>query len=376
MTNTPRADALLTSLISGAYGTLRESFVALYVDSVDDLLEAQRRLLKRFSTLPEGQERDKALDVLIAMLTDPDPRVCYWAIEGLVVLGGQRGIEPLRSVLERMDSTDVFEAATVALVDLGDVDAILPLLFHPMVNYNTHLRLKKFNSADLVRALGDLLSHPDAMVRRRVMLCIQAMKHPAIVPLLMRALDDENDHIRAMVVSTLIGVVEAVPALLTRLSDPSPDVRRMIVQALGVAGDPQAIPALLPLLDGEYTEFQLRLALALGKLGHPAGLALIHRYVASSHHPHELGWLDDALKALRRLGEPLIPLLLALDERQPIQTSVGHRAQILIAEIFAEVGDPVALPVLDRMGRDAHEEIRAAVQQAIEMIKARMEGLQ
>lgn len=348
MTETPQADALLTALISG-----------------DPQIEA-------FADLTDEREREKAFSVLTAMLSDPDSRLRYWAIKALVAMGDRRAVEFLRNSLDGMDSTVVFEATTEALVALSDLDAILPLLLHPWANYNTHLRLKGFNSEDLVRTLGNILTHPDELIRTHVMLCLQDMKLPEAISLCIQALDDENDYIRSIGVSNLIGVSEAVPVLLAHMSDPYPDVRRYITQALGESGDRQAIPSLLPLLGDNDADIQLRAAFALGKLGSPAGSATIHRYLASCDHAYTLGWLEDALKALRVLGEPLIPLLLALDERLPIQISVGHHAQLVIAEIFAEEGDSAVLPVLERMGKHEHEDIRVAVHQAIDAIKARM----
>jgi HEAT repeat protein len=368
MTETPRADALLQVFLTGAYEALQEGFVALYLDGEDEQVKTLRGLMEQFAALPDDQEHEKAFSVLTAMLSDPDSRLRYWAIKALVAIGDRRAVEFLRDSLGGMDSTVVFEATTEALVALSDLDAILPLLLHPWANYNTHMGLKGFNSEDLVHTLGNILTHPDELIRTHVMLCLQDMKHPEAISLSIQAMDDENDYIRAIGVSNLIGVAETVPVLLAHMSDSHPDVRRYITQALGESGDRQAIPSLLPLLEDDDADIQLRAAFALGKLGSPAGSATIHRYLASCDHAYTLGWLEDALKALRVLGEPLLSLLLALDERLPIQISVGHRAQLLIAEIFAEGGDPAVLPVLERMGEQGDEDIRVAVQQAIETI--------
>jgi HEAT repeat protein len=80
MTDTPHADALLTALISG--GPLDEGF----------------------ADLTEEHERQKALHVLIAMLTDPDHYLHGRAIKALEILGDERAMEPLIRSLEVNES--------------------------------------------------------------------------------------------------------------------------------------------------------------------------------------------------------------------------------------------------------------------------------
>jgi len=71
MTETPQADALLTDLISGE---------PLYED---------------FAALAEEHEREKALHVLIALLTDPNPRLRIRATRALVSLCDKRAVDAL-----------------------------------------------------------------------------------------------------------------------------------------------------------------------------------------------------------------------------------------------------------------------------------------
>jgi HEAT repeat protein len=374
MTETPHADALLTELISG---TEEPSF-------------------EGFATLTDPHEREKALYILSALLTDPDPSLQWRAIKALGVMGDQRAVEPLINSLDDIDSSlevDLFGVTASALAALGDRQAIPPLLAHD-VNKNqwpSNRRLREFNHEDLLHALIDATDHHDELVRCSAINALGSIDEPRSISALIRALKDESYRVSVNSVRGLAALkaVDAVPSLILSVSDHYAGMRWEAAEALGKLGDPQAIPALLPLLSDKDKRVRFDAAFALGKFGHPAAIDLIRAYFAGDRAVN-LYAIDDALQAFQRLGLPAVPLLFDVTDYVLVRVPLigGQSALMLIAEIFAEQGDPAALPVLEQMlgieinptgqifldplASTKNEAVRQAAQKAIDAIKARM----
>jgi HEAT repeat protein len=129
-------------------------------------------------------------------------------------------------------------------------------------------------------ALLERLTDSDEAVREAAARALGSLGYPVrAVPSLVAALSDESAAVRALAVESLtsLGVAtqKVEPALLERLDDPAPSVRRQVVSALGQLGTEQAVPALMRLLEGGWRD---EAAWALGQLGrrlpHLEGLLL------------------------------------------------------------------------------------------------------
>jgi HEAT repeat protein len=367
MTETPRADALLASLLSGE-------------ESVEG-----------FATLTDEHERKKALHVLLAMLTDPSDALCLQAVRALGVLGDRRAVEPLLNSLDDRDE-ELFAAKVSALAVLRDPEAIQPLVTHDM-NRNywiVNRRMHEFDREEMLCALIDTANHPDDLVRISVINALGGIDDPRSIDVLIKALDDNSYRIRDESIDRLVRLkaIEAVPSLLLHTSDGFAGMRWHVAQALGRLGDKRAIHALLPLLNDEDKRVRFDAAFALGKLGNPAGADLICTYLAGDHSFHHNA-VDEALKAFQVLRLPAVPLLVDLADKVLAQMSGGHSTLKLIVEMFAEQGDP-ALPVLQRMlgiERDdagleilrtiadtENKSVQHVAQQAIDHIKSNWAG--
>jgi HEAT repeat protein len=357
MTGTPQADALLTALISG-----------------DPQIED-------FADLTDEHEHEKALHVLLALLTDPDAHLREYAAKALGALGNQRAIEPLLRTFERYDrlEMDLLDATLNAVLDLGDVEVVLPLLTHSDITPSQQSRvMARFDKSDLLSVLRNGVTHPETIIRGSVLRALRYFNDPWSIHTLIRALDDSDEHIRAQSAYLLrqMRVIEAVPFLIPLTTDFYPRVRRLTAVALGKLGDSQAIPALLLMLkDAEQTN-RMYAAIALAVLGDATGIAHVHMLLATGvlHNAN----LNYVIKMLRLVPNPVVPLLIelanaSLDEAEP---ALKGRTQVEVleplVEIFAKASDPAALPVLERMLETNNEVIQLAVEQAIARINAQL----
>ncbi len=170
----------------------------------------------------------------------------------------------------------------------------------------------------LFHDLAELLRLDDAGLRSEVITLLIRLGE-RVLPVLRERLCDDDDDVRifAANISGHIGAAEGVSALLMALTDPNPNVRYAVVEALGKIGDARAIPFLLELIErDEWTQFPA--IEALGRIGDPAAIPILLKQAESS------SWLRvAAIEALGRLGDPGMGmhLLPYLEDENPL---VGH----------------------------------------------------
>jgi len=330
-----------------------------------------------FAKLSNEQEREKALDVLIAMVTDPHPWYRERAIKALEVLRDRRAVEPLIASLAADESdfdneSNLLEAKVDALVAIGDPEAILPLLSDDRVHTDWVLRRKllEFGKEDLLHVLSEATTRPDDSLRELSLSVLGYINDPRSVKLLIEALDDQKASIRSQSVFYLgqLMATESVPFLLSHAVDVDTKVRQYTAIALGKLGDTQAVPALLPLLNDQEQSIRFHAAIALGKLGDSSGLELIRDYIAVGYDSSHV-YLDDALEALKTLRAPAVPLLINLTNKLLQGREHDLNLLALVAEILGEQGDAAALEVLEKMLAIKIKSVRQAAQQAIAKIR-------
>jgi HEAT repeat protein len=90
----------------------------------------------------------------------------------------------------------------------------------------------------------------------------------------------------------------AVPELIARLREQSPDVRAAVASGLGGLQDRKAVPALLPLLKDDYGMVKVAAALALADIGDKAGVAPLKEAIAAEKDDEVRTQLSEALKRL------------------------------------------------------------------------------
>jgi hypothetical protein len=191
--------------------------------------------------------------------------------------------------------------------------------------------------------------------------------------------------LRAVELLGAVGVADGVPALIARLGDRNPDVRRAAVRAVGRTGAVEAVPHLLELAGrADCGVSQHSVTLALLRLGPAAAPALTTAlaaqdggYRARTAAARVLGWLGHlgavealcatlegqarevqlaALDALGRIGSPAAAATLAarLEPCHPAEV------RVVAARALGRLGDPSASAVLGSLLGQEHDVARAA----------------
>ena len=221
------------------------------VRAVKPLIEALRNKHSLQILGERGQAQTVNLLVLLAALKDKDPDARYKALKALGALADLRSLEPIISALED-DNPRVREAAAEALGKIADPRAVKPLLLSlkdrsPAVRKSVARALEKSN-ANWRQA---------QQTRQAVPLFISSLKNPS-------AAEREG----AAEALGIIRDVRGVRPLIDVLADEQPGVRKAAAWALGRIGDARAVRSLRGLLADPDEEVRARAGEALKKLGY------------------------------------------------------------------------------------------------------------
>jgi HEAT repeat protein len=172
-------------------------------------------------------------------------------LQGALLHVGAEVVPPLVRALVDAQELSARRAYRDALVALDRVG--IPLLEDMagderwFVVRNMVSILGEIRSAESLEHFARTVAHADARVRRETVLALTKLGGEEAVPLLVRALSDEDAGIRgaAAMGLGLSRVPAAVPPLLARLEhEDDAEAETEIVRALGRLGDPRAIPQL------------------------------------------------------------------------------------------------------------------------------------
>ncbi len=356
---------------AGARNSAIEALVLLgaaAVEPVLPLLDRQDPDVRKFAVDILGNVRDgRAVPALIEKLHDADENVRVAAAEALGKIRDRRAVDALVHCLSATDQGWLDYAAAEALGELGDERALGPLL----------------------AALGR------SSLREPVLESLGKIGNVSTLPPLLQGLTDPLRIVREVSVSALDAVYRKSPPaerekiiaeMRTGISDKAVDflegmvasgggnLQKAAVSLLGLAGRPSAIPKLLALLREEDMEEPVARALRdIGEPGVPLLLARLRdenvlvRQTAAMVLGH-LGRLEaaDALIAMLedenghvrgaaaeslgrvRSGKAVAPLLLLLEDEYENVQECAIRA-------LAAIGDESVLDGLlrDFTGRDA-----------------------
>jgi HEAT repeat protein len=225
----------------------------------------------------------------------------------------------------------VRDAAADALGELGDKDAIAPLLRaylddpHDLVFGNAVYAIARIGGdearAALVAILGDRNRYQN--VRWPAAEALGILRDRAAVPALVAALDDEFAIVRRYAAKALgsIGAREALPSLWARLeNDDDASVIIAAAEALGQMPDPASAPGLARRLDNMHPGVREAAALALAKVDPPTLLEVLRRTIADEAVP----WRGQALRQLAEaFGWETLPTLLLLSRDRNPEVRVG-----------------------------------------------------
>lgn len=179
------------------------------------------------------------------------------------------------------------EAAGTALRQIGEpaVSGLLEALRDEdwRVRRGAAWALGEIADAAAVPGLVEALDDPDSLVRRAVAVALGWIRDPAAVPELLRALYDDDWRVRSAAAEALGWLGSpAVPGLLQIVNGPrhsdSLEMRRLALEALGVARDSSALTPLLYILVNEgEAPLRAAAATALGNLADPRAVPYLAR---------------------------------------------------------------------------------------------------
>lgn len=354
--------------------------IAALRDHSDSVQEVAAQMLKKVGDA-------SVVDPLVGVLLRGTPGVQYHTAQTLRALGwsprtmgeqipfyvacgdfkrvtmfGSAAVSALAAVL-RSGSYERRVAAAQALAEIGEVGVLKPLL--------------------------GALKDPEAMVRSAVANGLARVGDPQAVPGLSAALKDRDRNVRVAVVSALgqLGDKSAVKALVFLVNDREWEVRAALAEALGRLGDKSALPTVMGLLHDRDQEVRQNAADAAGRVGDESAFESLVLAMVDEH----MGVRQAAARALSLLdpywernpkARALIPQLQEAMRHHDsgvqfaasgLMRRLTGRTGMEIAvtpgtEMFGRTGNQ-AFDILQRLLRDADDEVRLAAVEAIVRMK-------
>ncbi|MGA9771432.1 MAG: HEAT repeat domain-containing protein [Blastocatellia bacterium] len=354
---------------------------------------------------------DVTTDSLIAQMTTGDVNARTRAAERLGLMGDSKAYQPLVEALASSKELQLRVTAAQALGTLKDrrgVDALIAAAGAP----EKDVRLAAVNSLGLigdhtsaealfvaakdtdqgvrdaavqslaamgvsVERLSTDITNPNWQTRVAAITTFARLGDPKATPLLIRALKDSDNRVRAESARTLGQIADprALDALISSLNDASADVRVESTYALGRLKDTRAVAPLTTLLNDRDTRVSLAAAESLARMQDPRAIRVL---VGSLSEPD---WRVRAraaqvlahVSADAAVEQAVAPLAKGITDKDPIVryyaaealTGIGAKAVLPLIEILRsqrESDRARASRVLWRIGPPAVEGLIAVVQ--------------
>jgi HEAT repeat protein len=225
--------------------------------------------------------------------------------------------------------------------------------------------------ASEITRLSSQLNSSDEDERRSAVLTLATLETPAARSLLISALGDRSERVRAAAVTALGGLED--PTLATSvaqllLKDKSVFVRKSAAYALGRLHSQAGTPALVAALKDKNIEVRGAAAVAIGEYADEQAIEpLSHALTDKSEFVRAQS--ARALGVNGRAARRAIPNLIRLLTSDPDLEAKRHAAWAL-----GEIGDPSALPALEAAQRAPDPYLSSAALTAIEKIKQQGPG--
>jgi HEAT repeat protein len=399
-----------------------------FEDLVANLKSPSAKTRMEAATALGKSRRREAVAPLAALVRDPEWRVRLEVVRALREL---RDLSAVPAVVTAMGDGDlkVREEAIGSLVEiyaerertLSPVGRFLDLFSDEYDRSSIGPYVAVDPSA--YQALGTALKDEDTNIREYAALAIGILDGRSLVPQITAALKDPDDGVRGAAATALgkVGTAADGKSLIPLLTDESAEVRRRVLQALGVLRVREAGPALREMYEANRKkELGLKVLLALSRIADPAQADLFKELVQDTDPETRrlaiegLGRIsdpamlpafkkdyqrerNDELKlaysfALTRLGDRafLDSLVLCLPSRTLGSRCRGYILEMgrevlpelypylndpepdvrgALADILAAIGDPEAVPRLSPLVSDPSRDVADRANRAIERLR-------
>ncbi len=321
-----------------------------------DLRENSDRLIRRDMAryISELRYRKAASDLIDRLQNDPDPEVRTACAYALGNIQAKFALGPLQEVMENeKEEMPVRLAAAVALGQMGYEQGI-QFLIEQLKSSDEKIRSA---AVEALRAIGkqaaDALrkaaGSKDPLQRWGAVAALGETGDPKAVPILLRALRDEDENVRAIAAASLgkLRYRRAAPQLVRALADKServqahaewalenigkaavpallkgaqrPATRLRAFRVLGRLKDERAVPVLIDGLKDRNKEVRIIAAWALGEIGDRRAIQALQHALADK----EPEVRREAAVALGKLGaEELLQRHLAEEKNPLVRTAI------------------------------------------------------
>lgn len=352
------------------------------------------------SILNEGSRvriRDKDYPFLIEMIEDPEPRIRLTGLKlaeynlrtdlFIPILGATLDEFPevsdeARAILNRQG--DFFLPWVSPQLKYLDYEILLPALgiivessyqesiFYIMELYEMESRAISRAASEAMAGLvepedprlTDLQNREETIYRAAYYQILSYYENPALIPLILQGLEDENTTVRGIAVTSLYGFRDqAIPYLKEAMDNLTLPLAQAIIQFMEQTSIPRGIPLLIGLLDSDYRVLSQRSAIlmvhynelslpyietALEQVSEESLPALfwvldridspkvIPLYTRLLQNENQKIWVP-ATEGLRRLGKPAWS-----DLRSVLRITQGQPFYRILA-LLREQGDPELL---------------------------------
>jgi HEAT repeat protein len=309
-----------------------------------------------------------AVDDLVARLSDRDDRLRMAAAEALGAIRDPRGLQALVRATLRDPAPQVRAHAAAAVAHIeGEraVDVLVAALADP--DYATRIRaLEAFETMRVADTspLEAALRDPNAEVRRRAALALERVGYLERVVTDLTA-DDRATRTRAYAALTLLGEVGMADSVASYVNHASFEVRAVAARACGDLGVAGLAPVLMSAIDDEAWPVRAAVCEALGRLKHDdAPVALIRALgdaeesvreaaaeALTSYAPALLARHVDSFAATYEVGTVVV--------RRSLIVIAGRiheaAADALLVRAASDPSDAVRLPAVVALGERSDE---------------------
>ncbi|MBI4614510.1 MAG: HEAT repeat domain-containing protein [Planctomycetes bacterium] len=332
------------------------------VESLVGLLGTVPDFLARFVARALARIGKPAVEPLVDALADEGKR--YWAIVALGEIGDPRAVLPL---MEHYDYS-VEVAAAIEKIGPESGEPLLSLL----PDRQAEIRDFFVRFGDItIPAVMSVLDRPECGPFAEEVLVRFA--GASAQPLVSHAAQAKDETVLARILRILgrIGVREGFPLLLKHLASGSRVLRSAVVEGLSATLNPLLVDALLEQLDGDDPAIAIR---ALGSLSRAPSEPVVEKALAALRHPAPAVRTAALLCAASAEGEaPRRAISAALADRDPLVAGTAARLAVVagmvsVAGLAARLRAPGASP--KEQARSARNLARIPGEEAVRALVA------